>query len=121
MIQKRGGRLVYNQPKKGTCYSLLIQLHWLPICPHQIQVSNACLQSSLGSAPTYLNALLQTYTTSRPLGSSDERRLALPPGIATCFSTFYILNLQYQEEAACTLEFFQRKRPRRSLRTITNK
>ncbi|KAG5270729.1 hypothetical protein AALO_G00195900 [Alosa alosa] len=42
-------------------------------------------------------------------------------GIMTCFSTFYILNLQYQEEAACTLEFFQRKRPRRSLRTITNK
>ncbi|KAG5269134.1 hypothetical protein AALO_G00198650 [Alosa alosa] len=32
-------------------------------------------------------------------------------GIVTCFSTFYILNLQYQEEAACTLEFFQRKRP----------
>ncbi|KAG5263822.1 hypothetical protein AALO_G00269010 [Alosa alosa] len=29
-------------------------------------------------------------------------------GIVTCFSTFYILNLQYQEEAACTLEFFQR-------------
>ncbi|CAK6978067.1 uncharacterized protein LOC119499858 isoform X2 [Scomber scombrus] len=30
-------------------------------------------------------------------------------GLATLFSTFYTFNLQYQEEAACTLEFIQRR------------
>lgn len=28
-------------------------------------------------------------------------------GLAALFSTFYTFNLQYQEEAACTLEFIQ--------------
>ncbi|KAL6455120.1 hypothetical protein MHYP_G00364390, partial [Metynnis hypsauchen] len=30
-------------------------------------------------------------------------------GLAAVFSTFYSFNLQYQEEAACTLEFIQRR------------
>ncbi|XP_028432949.1 uncharacterized protein LOC114555050 [Perca flavescens] len=30
-------------------------------------------------------------------------------GLASFFSCFYIFNLQYQEEAACTLEFIQRR------------
>lgn len=29
-------------------------------------------------------------------------------GLAALFSTFYTFNLQYQEEAACTVEFIQR-------------
>lgn len=29
-------------------------------------------------------------------------------GLAAVFSTYYIFNLQYQEDAACTLEFIQR-------------
>lgn len=29
-------------------------------------------------------------------------------GLATVFAIYYIFNLQYQEEAACTLEFIQR-------------
>ncbi|CAG5996432.1 unnamed protein product, partial [Menidia menidia] len=28
-------------------------------------------------------------------------------GLAALFSMYYIFNLQYQEEAACTLEFIQ--------------
>lgn len=30
-------------------------------------------------------------------------------GLAALFSTFYIFNLEYQEEASCTLEFIQRR------------
>ncbi|KAG5271158.1 hypothetical protein AALO_G00176540 [Alosa alosa] len=83
MIQNAAARLVYNQPKKGTCYPLLIQLHWLPMAA-RIKFKSLTLAYKVvsGSAPTYLNALIQTYTTSRPLRSSDERRLALPPGIS---------------------------------------
>ncbi len=29
-------------------------------------------------------------------------------GLAAVFAIYYMLNLQYQEEAACTLEFIQR-------------
>ncbi|MEQ2264012.1 hypothetical protein XENORESO_017321, partial [Xenotaenia resolanae] len=29
-------------------------------------------------------------------------------GLAAVFAIYYILNLQYQDEAACTLEFIQR-------------
>ncbi|XP_078101230.1 uncharacterized protein LOC144513914 [Sander vitreus] len=31
-------------------------------------------------------------------------------GLASFFSCFYIFNLQYQEETACTLEFIQRRK-----------
>ncbi|CAL8238261.1 unnamed protein product [Merluccius merluccius] len=30
-------------------------------------------------------------------------------GLAALFSLYYIFNLQYQEDAACTLEFIQRR------------
>ncbi|CAB1446678.1 unnamed protein product, partial [Pleuronectes platessa] len=33
---------------------------------------------------------------------------AFVTGLAALFSVYYIVNLHYQEEAACTLEFIQR-------------
>uniref|UniRef100_A0A672FUM3 Si:ch211-111e20.1 n=1 Tax=Salarias fasciatus TaxID=181472 RepID=A0A672FUM3_SALFA len=46
-------------------------------------------------------------------------------GLAAMFSTFYIFNLQYQEEAACTLEFIQRRfigiNPERGSKTARGK
>ncbi|KAK7896164.1 hypothetical protein WMY93_021489 [Mugilogobius chulae] len=40
---------------------------------------------------------------------SEGNPANLRTGLATVFSTFYNFNLQYQEEAACTLEFIQRR------------
>lgn len=46
-------------------------------------------------------------------------------GLATFFATFYIFNLEYQEEAACTLEFIQRRfvgiNPERGTKSHTGK
>jgi len=39
---------------------------------------------------------------------SEGIQPAFVSGLAAVFSTFYNFNLQYQAEAACTLEFIQR-------------
>ncbi|XP_076155180.1 uncharacterized protein LOC143138640 [Alosa pseudoharengus] len=80
MIQNAAARLVYNQPKRAHVTPLLIQLHWLPMAARiKFKALTLAYKVVSGSAPTYLNAFIQTYATSRPLRSSDERRLALPP------------------------------------------
>ncbi|KAG5276858.1 hypothetical protein AALO_G00110590 [Alosa alosa] len=92
MIQNAAARLVYNQPKRAHVTPLLIQLHWLPMAA-RIKFKSLTLAYKVvsGSAPTYLNALIQTYTTSRPLRSSVERRLALPPMLvkSVCLYVFF--------------------------------
>ncbi len=58
---------------------LFINLHWLAI--------SACMKfkslmfayrTTSGSAPLYLNALLQTYMPSRSLRSASEQRITVP-------------------------------------------
>ncbi|XP_071348004.1 uncharacterized protein [Trachinotus anak] len=80
MIQNAAARLVYNQPKRSHVTPLLIELHWLPVAA-RIKFKSLMLAYKVvsGTAPTYLNALVQEYASSRPLRSSTERRLALPP------------------------------------------
>ena len=59
---------------------LLIELHWLPVAA-RIKFKSLMLAYRViaGSAPIYLNALVNANVTPRMLGSSNERRLALPP------------------------------------------
>ncbi len=45
---------------------------------HQIQGTDVCLQDHTGTAPIYLNSLVQTYAPSRSLRSASERRLVVP-------------------------------------------
>ncbi len=80
MIQNAAVRLVYNQPKRAHVTPLLIQLHWLPLAA-RIKFKSLTLAYKVisGSAPTYLNALIQAYATTRPLRSSGQQRLTLPP------------------------------------------
>ena len=58
---------------------LRIELHWLPV-PARIKFKSRMLayRVIVGSASTYLNALVSANVTPRMLRSSNERRLALP-------------------------------------------
>ncbi|MEQ2273638.1 hypothetical protein XENORESO_006842, partial [Xenotaenia resolanae] len=41
---------------------------------------------------------------------SEDITPTFATGLAVVFAIYYIFNLQYQDEAACTLEFIQRER-----------
>ncbi|XP_051719341.1 uncharacterized protein LOC127495917 [Ctenopharyngodon idella] len=79
LIQNAAARLVFNEPKRAHVTPLFISLHWLPIAARiQFKALMFAYRTSTGSAPLYLNPLLQTYAPSRSLRSASERRLVVP-------------------------------------------
>ncbi|XP_051747779.1 uncharacterized protein LOC127511161 [Ctenopharyngodon idella] len=79
LIQNAAVRLVFNEPKRAHVTPLFISLHWLPIAAHiQFKALMFAYRTTTGSAPLYLNSLLQTYAPSRSLRSASERRLVVP-------------------------------------------
>ncbi len=58
---------------------LFINLHWLPIAARiKFKALMFAYRTTSGSAPLYLNSLLQTYMPSRSLRSASERRITVP-------------------------------------------
>ncbi len=58
---------------------LLINLHWLPIAACiKFKALMFAHKTTTGSAPLYLNSLLQSYVPSRNLHSASERRFIVP-------------------------------------------
>ncbi len=56
-----------------------IRLHWLPIAARiKFKVLMFAYKTTTGTAPIYLNLLVQTYAPSRSLRSASERRLVVP-------------------------------------------
>ncbi len=56
-----------------------INLHWLPIAAYiKFKALMFAYKTTTGSAPLYLNSLLQTYVPSRSLHSAIERRFIVP-------------------------------------------
>ncbi len=54
-------------------------LHWLPVAARiKIKVLMCAYKTTTGTAPIYLNSLVQTYAPSRSLRSASERRLVVP-------------------------------------------
>ncbi len=47
-------------------------------CSHKIQGIDVAFKTTTGSAPLYLNSLLQTYVPSRNLHSASERCFIVP-------------------------------------------
>uniref|UniRef100_A0A3B1JJG4 Reverse transcriptase domain-containing protein n=1 Tax=Astyanax mexicanus TaxID=7994 RepID=A0A3B1JJG4_ASTMX len=79
MIQNAAARLVFNQPKRAHVTPLLIELHWLSVDARiKFKTLTIAYKVMTEQAPSYLHSLLKAYATSRPLRSSNERRLALP-------------------------------------------
>ncbi len=65
--------------KKLTLPPLFIRLHWLPIAACiKFKVLMFAYKTTTGTAPIYLNLLVQTYAPSRSLRSASERRLVVP-------------------------------------------
>ncbi len=63
---------------------LFINLHWLPIAARiKFKALMFAYKITTGSAPLYLNSLLQTYMPSRILRSASERRFTVPSQIGT--------------------------------------
>ncbi len=79
LIQNTAARVVFNEPKKAHVTPLFIRLHWLPIAARiKFKVLMFAYKTTTGTAPTYLNLLVQTYAPSRSLRSASERRLVVP-------------------------------------------
>ncbi len=79
LIQNTAARLIFNEPKRTHVTLLFINSCWLPIAAHiKFKALMFAYRTTSGSAPRYLNSLLQTYVPSRSLRSASERRITLP-------------------------------------------
>ncbi len=79
LIQYATARLIFNEPKRTHVTPLFINLHWLPIAAHiKFKKLMFAYRTTSGSAPLYLNSLLQTYMPSRSLHSANEQRIIVP-------------------------------------------
>ncbi len=66
LIQNAAARLIFYEPKRMHVTPLFINLHWLPIAAHiKFKALMFAYKTTTGSAPLYLNSLLQTYVPSR--------------------------------------------------------
>ena len=79
-IQNHAARLVLRKSKHNDSFSLLKQLHWLPVearINYKIAVTvYQCLNNQ--NFPQYLTDILVPYTPSRSLRSSNTNRLYTP-------------------------------------------
>ncbi len=79
LIQNAAARLIFNEPKRMHVTPLFINLHWLPIAAHiKFKALIFAYKTTSGSAPLYLNSVLQTYVPSRSLHSASECRFIVP-------------------------------------------
>ncbi len=79
LIQNAAARLIFNEPKRMQVTPLIINLHWLPIAARiKFKALMFGYKTTTGSAPLYLNWLLQTYVPSRSLCSANERHFIVP-------------------------------------------
>ncbi len=79
LIHNAAARLIFNEPKRMHVTPLFINLHWLPIAARiKFKALMFDYKTTSGSAPLYLNSLLQTYVPSRSLRSASERRFIVP-------------------------------------------
>ncbi len=116
LIQNAAVRLIFNEPKRTHVTPLFINLHWLPIAARiKFKALMFAYRTTSGSAPLYLNSLLQTYMPSRSLRSASERRihpkeaqnhfhrlfhLPFPSGRMTCLTQSEQLNPYHRQETA---------------------
>ncbi|XP_067301248.1 uncharacterized protein, partial [Pseudorasbora parva] len=68
LIQNAAARVVFNEPKRAHVTPLFIKLHWFPMAARiKFKALVLAYKTTTGSAPIYLNSLVQTYTPSRSL------------------------------------------------------
>ncbi len=93
LIQNAAARLIFNKPKRMHVTPQFINLHWLPIAARIIfKALMFAYRTTSGSAPLYLNSLLQTYMPSWSLCSASERCITVPSqwGTKSLFTDVFI-------------------------------
>ncbi len=99
LIQNAAARLIFNKPKKTRVTPLFINLHWLQIAARiKFKALMFAYRTTSGSAPLYLNSLLQTYMLSRSLRSASERRITVPSQKSTVTFTDFFINCSHLVE-----------------------
>ncbi len=97
---------------------LFINLHWLPIAARiKFKALIFAYRTTSGSAPLYLNSLLQTYMPSRSLRSASEQRITVPSqrdtkSLSLTFSLTVPIwwnDLPYSIRAAESLTIFKKR------------
>ncbi len=91
LIQNATARYIFNEPKRMHITPLFINLHWLPIAARiKFNALMFAYKITTGSAPLYLNSLLQTYVPSRSLRSAKWTLLycAIPKRHKITFTDF---------------------------------
>ncbi len=79
LIQNTAARLIFNEPKRTHVTLLFINSRWLTIAARiKFKALMFAYRTTSGSAPLYLNSLLQTYMPSRSLCSASEQRIIIP-------------------------------------------
>ncbi len=78
LIQNAAARLIFNELKRTHVTPLFINLP-IPIAARiKFKALMFAYRTTTGSAPLYLNSLLQTYVPSRSLRSVSKRRFIVP-------------------------------------------
>ncbi len=93
LIQNAAARLIFNEPKRTHVTLLFINLHWLPISARiKFKALMFAYRTTSGSAPLYLNSLLQTYMPSRSLRSCKwtTQYCTIPKWHKILFTDFFI-------------------------------
>ncbi len=102
LIQNTAARLIFNEPKRMHVTPLFINLHLLPIAARiKFKALMFAYKTTTGSAPLYLNSLLQTYVPSRSLRSASEHRFIVHLNEAQSFSQTFKCSLLV--ESCCGL------------------
>ncbi len=74
LIQNAAARLIFNEPKRMHVTPLFINLHWLPIAARiKFKALMFAYRTTSGSAPLYLDSLLQTFMPSRSFTVPSQR------------------------------------------------
>ena len=83
-VQNNAARLVLRKRKSDHATPLLSSLHWLPISSRiQYKVCSLTFSSLFDSGPIYLSDLLQLYSPTRQLRSSNDTRILSKPSFNT--------------------------------------
>ena len=83
-VQNNAARLVLRKRKSDHATPLLSSLHWLPISSRiQYKVCSLTFSSLFDSGPIYLSDLLQLYSPTRQLRSSNDTRILSKPTFNT--------------------------------------
>ncbi len=89
LIQNAAARLIFNEPKRTHVTPLFINLHWLPIAARiKFKALMFAYKTTSGSAPLYLNSVLQTYVPSRSKWTTHY--CAIPKRHKITFTDFFI-------------------------------